>query len=83
MKKYGFHQMRHAFGFLNELISFSITKLERHIELCRETNSEAAPAYDIEPYDTEGFEVIMRNGSKANYMRDDHTLRNTGKSFLN
>ncbi|MBW2616643.1 MAG: trimethylamine methyltransferase family protein, partial [Deltaproteobacteria bacterium] len=82
MKKYGFHQMRHAFGFLNELISFSIAKLERHIELCRETKPELAPDYDIEPYDTEGFEVIMRNGSKANYMRDDHTLRNTGKSFL-
>ena len=82
MKKYGFHQMRHAFGFLNELISFSIAKLERHIELCRETKPELAPAYDIEPYDTEGFEVIMRNGSKANYMRDDHTLKNTGKSFL-
>ena len=82
MKKYGFHQMRHAFGFLNELISFSIAKLERHIELCRETKPELAPTYDIEPYDTEGFEVIMRNGSKANYMWDDHTLRNTGKSFL-
>ena len=82
MKKYGFHQMRHAFGFLNELISFSISKLERHIELCRETKPELAPSYDIEPYDTEGFEVIMRNGSNANYMRDDHTLRNTGKSFL-
>ena len=82
MKKYGFHQMRHAFGFLKELISFSIAKLERHIELCRETGPELTPTYDIEPYDTEGFEVIMRNGSKANYMRDDHTLRNTGKAFL-
>jgi trimethylamine:corrinoid methyltransferase-like protein len=82
MKKYCFHQMRHAFGFLNELISFSIAKLERHIGLCRETKPELAPSYDIEPYDTEGFEVIMRNGSKANYMRDNHTLKNTGKSFL-
>ena len=82
MKKYGFHQMRHAFGFLKELISFSITKLERHIELCMETSPEQAPNYDIEPYDTEGFEVIMRNGSNANYMRDDHTLKNTGKCFL-
>ena len=82
MKKYGFHQMRHAFGFLKELISFSIAKLERHIELCRETGPELTPTYDIEPYDTEGFEAIMRNGSKANYMRDDHTLRNTGKAFL-
>ena len=82
MKKHGFHQMRHAFGFLKELISFSIAKLERHIQLCVETNPEQAPSYDIEPYDTEGFEVIMRNGSTANYMRDDHTLKNTGKAFL-
>ena len=82
MKKYGFHQMRHAFGFLNELISFSIAKLERHIELCRETVPDQAPEYEIDPYDPEGFEVIMRNGSKANYMRDDHTLKNTGKCFL-
>jgi trimethylamine---corrinoid protein Co-methyltransferase len=37
MKKYGFHHMRHCFGFLRELISFSIAKLERHIELCRQT----------------------------------------------
>ncbi len=82
MKKYGFHQMRHAFGFLNELISFSVAKLERHIQLCVETKPEHAPSYEIDPYDTEGFEVIMRNGSKANYMRDDHTLKHTGKSFL-
>lgn len=83
MKKYGFHQMRHAFGFLKELISFSIAKLERHIELCRETSPEQVPNYEIDPYDPEGFEVIARNGSKANYMRDDHTLKNTGKYFLN
>jgi trimethylamine---corrinoid protein Co-methyltransferase len=82
MKKYGFHQMRHSFGFLKELISFSIAKLEKHIQLCIETSPEQAPSYDMEPYDTEGFEVIMRNGSTANYMRDDHTLKNTGKAFL-
>jgi trimethylamine:corrinoid methyltransferase-like protein len=83
MKKYGFHQMRHAFGFLRELISFSIAKLERHIELCRETGVEQAPAYDVDPYDPEGLEAIKRNSSRANYMRDDHTLKNTGKVFLN
>ena len=82
MKKHGFHQMRHAFGFLRELISFSIDKLERHIELCRETGPNQAPEFDVEPYDPEGLDVIMRNGSKANYMRDDHTLKNTGKTFL-
>ncbi len=83
MKKYGFHQMRHAFGFLRELISFSIAKLERHIELCRETGVEQAPEYDVDPYDPEGLEAIKRNGSQANYMRDDHTLKNTGRVFLN
>ncbi|MBW2708870.1 MAG: trimethylamine methyltransferase family protein [Deltaproteobacteria bacterium] len=82
MKKYGFHQMRHSFGFLKELISFSIAKLERHIQLCHETGPEKAPDYKMDTYDPEGFEVIMRNGSKPNYMRDDHTLKNTGKCFL-
>jgi len=82
MKKYGFHQMRHSFGFLKELISFSIGKLERHIELLRETGPDSAPAYEIDAYDPEGFDVIVRNGSQANYMRDDHTLKNTGKAFL-
>lgn len=82
MKKYGFHQMRHAFGFLKELISFSIAKLERHVALCRETGPDQAPEYGIEPYDPEGLEAIKRNGSQANFMRDDHTLKNTGKSFM-
>jgi len=82
MKKHGFHQMRHCFGFLKELIAFSIAKLERHIELCRETGPDQSPSFDIDPYDTEGFDVIKRNSSQANYMRDDHTLKNTGKCFL-
>jgi trimethylamine:corrinoid methyltransferase-like protein len=83
LKKYGFHQIRHAFGFLRELISFSISKLEKHIDLCRETRPDQAPDYDLELYDPEGLEAIKRNGSQANYMRDDHTLKNTGKVFLN
>jgi trimethylamine--corrinoid protein Co-methyltransferase len=82
MKKYGFHQMRHAFGFLKELIAFSIAKLERHVALCRETGSDSAPDLEEVPYDPEGLEVILRNGSQANYMRDDHTLKNTGRYFL-
>lgn len=81
MKKYGFHHMRHCFGFLRELISFSIAKLERHIDLCRETTPGQAPDFTLEPYDTEGFDCIARNSSNPNYMRDDHTLRNTGKAF--
>ncbi len=82
LKKYGFHQMRHAFGFLKELVSFSIAKLEKHIVLCKETRSDRAPEYKVESYDPEGFDAIKRNSSQPNYMRDDHTLKNTGKSFL-
>lgn len=82
LKKYGFHQMRHAFGFLKELISFSIDKLERHAALCRDATPDDAPDYILEAFDEEGFEVIKRNSSTANYMRDDHTLKNTGKSFI-
>ena len=52
------------------------------IELCRETGPEQSPPFEIDPYDPEGFDVIMRNGSQANYMRDDHTLKNTGNCFL-
>ena len=81
-KRYGFHQMRHAFGFLKELLSFSIGKLERHIELCQVTGPEQCPPFEIDPYDPEGFEAIRRNGSRPNYMRDDHTLKNVGRVFL-
>ena len=81
LKKHGFHQMRHAFGFLKELVSFSMAKLERHIELCLDIGAEQAPEYIVEPYDDAGVEVIIRNGSRPNYMRDDHTLHNLDHYF--
>ncbi|MCP4117593.1 MAG: trimethylamine--corrinoid methyltransferase [Desulfobacteraceae bacterium] len=82
MKKYGFHQMRHAFGFLKELVAFSEEKLVRHVELCRETTPDQAPDVVFDPYDPEGFDAIQRNSSNPNYMRDDHTLKNMQKYFL-
>ncbi len=82
MKRYGFHQMRHSFGFLKELISFSIAKLEKCIEVCRETGPYDLPIEKI-PYDPEGVEAAIRNGGNANYMRDDHTLKHMSTSFLN
>ena len=82
MKKYGFNQMRHAFGFLKELVSFSIDKLERHAVICAETGPDLAPEISVDPYDEEGFDAILRNGSTPNYMKDDHTLKNTGRVFL-
>jgi len=82
LKKYGFHQMRHAFGFLKELISFSVAKLERHIELCLDTGPDQAPEYIVEPYDETGVDAIIRNGSRPNYMQDDHTLHHIDHCFL-
>ena len=82
LKNHGFHQMRHAFGFLKELVSFSIAKLERHAALCEQTDPSSAPEVRVDPYDEEGFEVIQKNGSNPNYMKDDHTLKNTGRVFL-
>lgn len=82
MKKHGFHQMRHAFGFLKELISFSVAKLERHIQICRETEPAQDEDWAFDAYDPEGFEAIRRVGSRGNYMRDDHTLKHTGRVFL-
>ncbi|MGD8701859.1 MAG: trimethylamine methyltransferase family protein [Desulfosarcina sp.] len=81
MKKFGFHQMRHAFGFLKELVSFSIAKLERHIDLCETTGPQQAPDVFVEPYDADGFDAICRNASNPAYMRDAHTLKNMGVSF--
>ncbi|VEN74441.1 Trimethylamine--corrinoid methyltransferase [Candidatus Desulfarcum epimagneticum] len=82
MKKYGFHQMRHAFGFLKELVSFSIEKLEKHIDLCEITGAESAPEIEKISYDEKGYEAIVRNGAQANYMRDQHTLENIDKAFV-
>jgi hypothetical protein len=33
-------------------------------------------------YDAEAVEVMLRNASAANYMQDEHTLRNTGVEFV-
>ncbi len=82
LKQYGFHQMRHAFGFLKELVSFSVAKLQRHIDLCVDTGIDQAPQYIVEPYDEAGVDAIARNGSRPNYMQDDHTLYNLDHYFL-
>ena len=81
LKTYGFHQMRHAFGFLKDLVSFSIGKLLHHIELCTASQPGQFPAPVVEPFDDHGLAAIQRNAGRPNYMRDDHTLNRMGQSF--
>ena len=81
LKTYGFHQMRHAFGFLKDLVSFSIGKLLHHVELCAAAQPEQIAASVVEPFDDQGLAAIQRNASSPNYMRDDHTLNRMDRSF--
>lgn len=81
LKAHGFHQMRHAFGFLKDLVSFSIGKLLHHIELCASVQPKPLPASVLEPYDEGGLAAILRNGRQPDYMRDDHTLNRMNRSF--
>jgi len=81
-KKYGCHMVRHAFGFTKELIAFSFAKAERTLAVFDQTTAADAPAVSMPRYDEEGVEVIARNASNANYMQDEHTLRNTGVEFV-
>jgi trimethylamine:corrinoid methyltransferase-like protein len=81
LKTYGFHQMRHAFGFLKDLVSFSMGKLLHHIDVCAATRPGLSAAPVVEPFDEQGLAVIQRNASSPNYMRDDHTLSRVDRSF--
>jgi trimethylamine:corrinoid methyltransferase-like protein len=81
LKTYGFHQMRHAFGFLKDLVSFSIGKLLHHVALCADSQPGRFPEPVVEPFDDQGLAAIQRNASSPNYMRDDHTLNNMDRSF--
>ncbi len=81
LKTYGFHQMRHAFGFLKDLVSFSIGKLLHHIELCADTQPAQFLNPVVESFDDQGLAAIQRNASNPNYMRDDHTLNQMDRSF--
>jgi trimethylamine---corrinoid protein Co-methyltransferase len=81
LKTHGFHQMRHAFGFLKDLVSFSIGKLLHHIELCAASRPGQFPEAVVEPFDDQGLATIQRNAGRPNYMRDDHTLNRMNRSF--
>lgn len=81
-KKYGFHMVRHAFGFLRGMVDFSIAKLERVIEIADEVTADDAPELIMPVYDERGMESIQRYGLGM-YKDDPLTTANIGKIFVN
>ncbi|MGD8243119.1 MAG: trimethylamine methyltransferase family protein [Desulfobacterales bacterium] len=80
-KKYGFHMIRHAFGFLRHLVDFSFAKLEKGIRIAEEVTPEEAPEIEMPVYDERGMESIRRTGLGM-YLEDPLTTANIGKVFV-
>jgi trimethylamine:corrinoid methyltransferase-like protein len=80
-KKFGFHMIRHAFGFLRHLVDFSIEKLERAIHIAEAVTPREAPDFDMPVYDERGMASIRRKGLGM-YMDDPLTTANIGKVFV-
>ncbi|MGD2126532.1 MAG: trimethylamine methyltransferase family protein [Desulfobacteraceae bacterium] len=79
--KYGFHMVRHPFGFLRYLIDFSFAKLERAIRIAQEVTPEDAPEVEMPTYDERGMASIQHIGL-GSYMDDPLTTANLGKVFV-
>jgi trimethylamine:corrinoid methyltransferase-like protein len=80
-KKYGFHMMRHSFGFLRHLVDFSFAKMEAAIRIAEEVTADEAPEVDMPLYDERGMEAIQRVGLGM-YMDDALTTANIGRVFV-
>ncbi len=80
-KKYGFHMMRHCFGFLRHLVDFSFAKLEAAIRIAEEVTADEAPEMQMPEYDERGMESIQRVGLGM-YMDDSLTTANIGREFV-
>jgi len=79
--KFGFHMIRHPFGFLRHLVDFSFAKLETAIRIAEEVTPEDAPEIEMPAYDERGMESIQRAGLGM-YMEDSLTTANIGKVFV-
>lgn len=80
-KKYGFHMIRHSFGFLRHLVDFSFAKMEAAIRIAEEVSADEAPELEMPEYDERGMESILRVGLGM-YMDDPLTTANIGQAFV-
>ncbi len=79
--KFGFHMMRHPFGFLRHLVDFSFLKLEKAIKIAETVTPDDAPEIEMPTYDERGMESIQRIGLGM-YMDDPLTTANIGRIFV-
>jgi trimethylamine:corrinoid methyltransferase-like protein len=79
--KFGFHMIRHPFGFLRHLVDFSFAKLKTAIQIADEVTPEDAPELEMPVYDERGMESIQRIGLGM-YMEDSLTTANFGQVFV-
>lgn len=79
--KYGFHMLRHPFGFLRLLVDFSIAKFEKAMQIASEVSPDDAPEVEMPVYDERGLESIQNFGLSM-YMNDPLTTANIGKVFV-
>jgi trimethylamine:corrinoid methyltransferase-like protein len=80
-KKYGFHMIRHSFGFLRHLVDFSFAKYEAAIRIAESVSPEEAPGVEMPIYDERGMTSIERVGLGM-YMDDALTTANIGRIFV-
>ena len=83
VNRYGFHILRHLFGFASQLNDFSIDNLLKEVELYREVMRNPRPIPAVKPavYDEEGLEAIIEGITAKDFRNLDHTLKNIGKAF--
>jgi trimethylamine:corrinoid methyltransferase-like protein len=80
-KKYGFHMIRHSFGFLRHLVDFSFAKYEAAIRIAESVGPEEAPGVEMPIYDERGMTSLERVGLGM-YMDDALTTANIGRIFV-
>jgi len=79
--KYGFHIMRHSFGFLRYLTDFSFAKLDTDISIAQTVTPADAPEIEMPVYDERGMASVRQTGANM-YKEDSLTTVNLGKIFV-
>jgi trimethylamine--corrinoid protein Co-methyltransferase len=80
-KKYGFHMIRHPFAFLRLLVDFSVSKMEKCIQIAEEVSPDEAPDVEMPVYDERGMKSVESIGLGF-YLNDPLTTANFGKVFV-